>query len=382
MNKKTRIFFILLLVTALVAVGGSYILQSIVKTRAVSLLSDIGFGNTIIADVNYYSDGIALNNIKLDADGFSTINSIRSSYGALLGSSNTGHVIIDNIALSGTLNLPGGLDIAGWKSPQDQWHVPAQNLVLNDARMDLMTPNGGIRLQAKGITNKQDDGTLRIEGALWGVQHQLNLDTRWSGAIDLDGTQNYNIEILKGTVRLDYLTVSRLSGKADMTWPAGVSRPTLNGSLVIGKLDIAGIPLTSAKVEFSGPVNGQTIVLQAYIPGKRVMQAGIRLEQSETDTQVQAAINARHLDDLLAFLATLRTNINQSTWGVGIFMPLMLTQGNLDRIKNDMKGIEYDELQLSVTGSVHDMTGKIIAYRKNGSSGAKHIISLNPGFTE
>lgn len=381
MNKKTRIFSVILVGLILFALGGVYVSQTIIRVKAASLMSSFGFQNPEIGNLDYFGNGVAINEIKLDPDAFSTIKNIRTAYTTLLGSSG-GDVIIDKLSLSGTLNFPGGLDVSGWRKPQTQWEFPDYNLILNDARMDLMTPNGAIRLQAKGLTQKQADGSLNVNGALWGVQHQLNLDTRWNGKVTTDGAQDFNIEVLKGTVHLDYLSVSRLSGQANMKWQPDAAAPEVKGQLAIGKLDIAGIPLNSAKLEFSGPLGQQTIVLQAYIPGKNIMQAGIRLEQGEKDTQVEAAINAHHLDDLLDFLTALRTNINQSTWGIGIFMPLMLTQGNMDRIKNDMKGIEYDELQLSVTGSLHDMTGKIIAYRKDGHSGAKHIISLDPGFSE
>ncbi len=380
MKNKTRIFVSGAILIALL-LSGMYAFRGYVSHQALGTLANWGFKSAEISRTSYYGASIAFEDINLDKEGFSTIEGIRSNIANFLPFlSHNSPIIIDGLTLSGDINFPIKYEVSGWNPLSTSNDITARNLILNDAKLDLMTSKGAIRLQAKGLVNKDSTGNTTINGALWGVQHQLNIDTRWNGKITADGNQSHNIEVLKGTINLDYLSVSRLSGNLTLNWPVKNTYPDLDGELVIGKLDVAGIPLNSAKLKMSGPVNRQTIVFEGYIAGKSIMQAGIRLEQGENDTQVQAAINAKHLDDLLGFLEKLRANVNQSTWGVGIFMPLMLTKGNLERIRNDMNGIPYDELQMVITGSLRDMTGKIVAFRKNDAEGEKHIISLDPGF--
>jgi hypothetical protein len=382
MKHKTRFLLLLIALPVLLITLGSYALQGYIQNKALSSLKSFGLHSAQIDSIAYYPPYISFENIRLDQENFSSIDSIRMHMKGLIPFTNgTAEMIIDGLSLSGEIAFPYKLNIAGWQPPNRQNHIHNANIILNDARLDLMTPDGAVRLEAKGIVKTLPNGETTINGALWGVQHQLNIDTRWQGTVSQDGIQKYDVEILKGTLNLDYLSLSRLTGNATIQWPAEESLPSIDSTLAIGKFAIGGIPLTSTNIETSGKIGAQTVVIEGFIAGKNIMQTGIRFEQQEKTTQVQAAINARELEDLISFLNQVRTNVNQSTWGIGYFMPLMLTKGNLERIENDMKGIPYDELQLSVTGSLNDMTGKITAYQKNSAGGERHIISLDPGFS-
>lgn len=379
MKKKTRFLLFLVLMSACLS-GGFYASKYHVERTARQTLTQFGFNNAAISKTSFYGSFIVLENIKLDSEGFSTIDSIRLEWSSALPFTGKKSFIIDGLSLTGEINAPYRLDITGWNNslPQSR-DVP--DITLNDAKIDLMTPSGAIRLQAKGLVQQQENGIIALNGALWGVQHQLDIDTRWTGSIKADGSQSYDIDILKGKLNLEHLAASRVTGKAVLDWPATESLPALDGTLQIGMLVLGGNPFSSVKLQFKGPPKQQEFVMEGYIPAGNIMQGGVKIEQLEANTQIQAAINARSLDDLMAFLHQVRGNVNRSTWGVGYFMPLMLTEGNLDRIEKDMGGISYDELQLVITGDVNDMTGKIIAYKKNNGSGERHIISLDPGFS-
>ena len=381
MTKKTRFLFFLVLIPAFLITGGYFASQYYIEQTARQTLSQFGFPDSVIGKMVFYGSFIAMENIRLDDEGFSTIDSIRMAWNEVLPFSGKNAYIIDGLSLSGEVLFPFNLDIAGWNNTlPDSEGIP--DITLNDAKIDLITPDGAIRLQAKGLLQQQDSGIITVNGALWGVQHQLDIDTRWAGTINPDGSQAYEIDILKAKLNLDHLAASRITGKAALDWPAAAKTPTLESTLQIGRLVLGDIPFSSVRLQCKGPLGQQEFVMEGYIPAANIMKGGFKLEQiGDEGAQIQAAINARSLDDLTRFLNQVRRNVNQSTWSVGYFMPLMLTQGNLERIENDMAGISYDELQLVVTGALNDMTGKIIAYKKNDSGGERHIISLDPGFS-
>lgn len=350
--------------------------EKAMRGQADAVLSGYGFTEATTGDIMRKDGFLAYTNIVLDPpDGFSTVSDIQTPVTLLDGLLRRppGKVIINGASLTGEFNKESGLSIAGWsKRPLP---VPAQGeTILNSGKLDLDTPVGGLRFEAKGNLTRQPDGTAKLQAALWSVQNQVRLETKWSGLIQPDGRWAYEIEFENGGLNLEDIQASRMSGWLSIDRVKSVV-PAVSGQIDAGKMKIGDIGLTNFSLTLSGPLTVYKLIASGHVAGYTDMTLTVDIDNKAEGPYVNASVETPSAADLFSFL----TALQNSDTGAGHFTSLLLTKGNIERLQQEVKGLSFDSLELKIYGSAYDLAGNITAKKFKDGVEQSHVISLDPG---
>ncbi len=342
-------------------------IHGVLQKRLNDALGDYGFKNVQTEHLSVKSGSLVYSDITLDTDKFSTIGAIR------VLRKKPKSIIIDDLKLTAEWDIDTGLHVSGWKK-QPLPYAAYPEIILNSGQLDLITPAGGLRFQAKGHIKKQPDGKLKLQGALWGVQHQVKIETLWNGVTYPKGGWSYDVEFKNGGLNLDKIQASRMSGWLNIDKTEKLI-PELSGQINAGKMNVGDVSFTNFNLTLDGPFNLYKLIAKAQITGFQDMTATLDINNTDAGPLVNATIETTSLDELLSFL----TAIQNSDSNAGRFTTLLLTQGNLSRLRRDIELLPYDTLEFQINGPLYDLTGKIIAKKFKDGVEQRNIISLNPG---
>ncbi len=378
-NKNLKLLIggcILFLILLTAIYGPRYRLQKSVMTT----LSINGFEQLTPPHIHREKAHYLLRDTALDKDGFNKIGVINlelSPLTALLSPDNA-HITIDDLILIGEWSPRDKLSLAGWNGTLPSY-PPFKALTLNSGRLDLMTPYGAIRLNAKGQFIKDpSDQPDHFEGAIWGKQHQLNLDTRWRGTTKPDGSADIEVTLKEARIHTEKLQASRVNGWGTIARTKH-DIPTLSGQIEAGQINLAGLSLSDVNITLDGPSNAYHFILKGEETthhGRVTLYA--EFERTTTDYIINITAQSNELAALTSFLEQVKNSLEDTSGLLGSFTSLMLTPGNIQRISEKIERTSYDSIALKINGPLQDMSAKIITQAQHGEAIEQNVISLNP----
>ena len=302
MKKPSRLFIGLGL-AALLTVAAIFLLPGYMTRKTKHLLEDNGFTVYSIGQIQLRPTGIILRNIALDKNSFSTIGQIRVplSFG-------TPHsIVIDDIHLIGELGQNFTLQVDGYRPKIGKTTSGLESLVLSGARLDVLTEDGAIRLEAKGQLSSVSDGK-KIDAVVSGSQNQLSVDTRWT--MRWDGDKDLTAEIVIGTLRARFAGIELTRGagwlniKSTEKTPATVDGQVTAGLLSFGELSISDINLT-----MEGAATGPHVIFEGQFPRMPGASVTIDSGMSRAGRGTAISITALSTDDVRSLLLSGSTQL-------------------------------------------------------------------------
>ena len=377
--KKILIFIVLLIsIAAGISAYRWQNLQESYNNKMMQTLASYGFINPVIKNTYIDKDRLVFTDISLDQDGFSRIDALQLN--APLMDLLLGHtpkvMTADNIVLTGELGIENGLSISGWK--MSPLLIPAlDELILNGAQLDLVTSEGAIRMQAKGQGLKLASGDFEFNGLLWGIQNQLKFKANTQSILKLDGSWTTQIDINEGKLNLDKLKASRASGWIILD-KANKPIPSVSAQMSAGKVTIHDLNFMDFTLAVEGPYNNYKLLGKAKVAGYENVLATLDISNHENQTQIHAVVETQTVEALISFLSDLQS----SDTNAGHFTALLLTKGNLERLRKSIEPLEFDVLELQLSGPVFDLSGKVILKSFENGTMKQRVISLDPGTAE
>jgi hypothetical protein len=336
---------------------------------------------------------ISMTGLSLDPDGFSMMGDVSMTGGPLFpvfGS--PARIRVENMQLTGEWNEEQGLGFAGWSLPRN---MPALNLsrlqrvILEKGVIDLDTPAGAIRLELEGESARHPDNpALQIFNArLTGTQHQLIIDSQIKGSWTNDqapakdnAPKGFVIEseIREGRLNLEHLTVTRASGWITLESNDKSPWPGLSGQIQAGQIARDNLKLQNVSMTLDGPVTSPHAIIKGELGGFQSASLLLEIESRKNETYLQATIETQTAEDLIQVLTELRAQAETSPVLQETLMSLLITEGNIGRIKNDLKKDKYDSFSLEIEGPTHDLQGKVTGRKITGGIMQRQVYSLNP----
>ncbi len=351
---------------------------TVVENILYNTLGSYGFYNPAIKSTSLRPHELVYDDIRLDEEGFSTIRTISMpvSLSDIFLRRSLSHINIEGVRLTGEYNRENGLIIEGW-TPRPVSPAGLQEFVLDDAYLDLMTGIGALRFHARGHIERRDNKSAELLGALWGVQHQVRLDSIWKGTFHENGQWDYHGDIHNAAFNLDRFQASRISG-----W-IGIKKesegfPGLSGQLVAGMVNIGTLHLNDLSLKIDGRIDKHDVRLDARIAGFDDMHATLESRNTRDGLIVSAKIENNDIRNIVGFLELIQQNLGGTALDSGILTTLMLTPGNLNRIERNISEIGYDNLVLEIGGPLYELSGKITAEMRSDGTVQRQIISLDP----
>ena len=95
---------------------------------------------------------------------------------------------------------------------------------------------------------------------------------------------------------------------------------------------------------------------------------------------LRAEAQTKKAENLLLFLSQINHDLQSSVLNAPGLTNLLITQGNINRIRQQLKKSSYDSYTLAISGTWEKLNGKILAQKasKKGGTPRTDVISLNP----
>ena len=366
----------------LAALAAWYMAAGMVPDRAAALLARHGFTDISIGATSFHGDSFSLADIRLDPGAFSTIRALRvqPDWTGLFGGRFIGGLIIDDMRLMGEWR-ENGLSVVGW-TPRLPPYPRQDSIIINGLRLDVDTTLGALRFETKGRLNRTRDGGYKLDGVLYGKQHQVTIDSRWTGALSPNGAFGLEGEIVDANLRTKQLEASRASGwlqiASELAPDSDRIVPMIAGQIQAGRLSYNDIPLGNVAVTMDGELAAPHIILTADVMQMdSPMRLNADLMPAGATWNVKCEVTTASLKDMLAFMVMLRNNMEAH--GDNAVTSFLLTPGNIERLRKQVAAMKYDELELKIEGPASKLHGGLIAksVAADGET-VRTAISLDP----
>lgn len=331
-----------------------------------------------VAEVASQADTIQFSNIRFDADGFNTIQSItvpKKSFSLFSGKHfdvlALNHMIM-TLSSQDLYSTLAGIDWLSMYRPFPQIGYAA----VDDAQFDVSTPLGGLRFESTGFYNTTSPEEAVSEGRLWADQNQMSFEGQWKGRFHDHETTIVETEIRNGRVLFDHIKADRVNGW--LIWEKDSKAfPVIKGQFSAGYIRLNDIPLIGTVLTVNGPINDFNALIKGQIKDQHQQPLIFTLDVGNKlgSITVDADVVAYKIDTILAFMQHLKALFDSDSYRSSSLTPLLLTPGNLERVKDILGKAPYDQITLKISGPLNDLDGKIIAKTKDGSL---NVISLDP----
>ena len=268
MMKRALLIILILIV---IGAGASFVvLPSIVETRVTTTLAALGFPAPDIGQTSLSLSGAQMQDIRLDKDGFSTIETldINFSWPVYLLSQQIDSLHISKIVhsdLSDEINLNVLLDQLSLDRIRD---LPVQSLSIDLGQLNLSTDFGDIRTEAKILISTLKNGSKTIQAVAWAKQFQLGFQIPISGLIQEDGSFLFESTFNDGKLNVGPMRVSRMSGWASLEDKNGAERgAAFSTQLDAGSADILGVPMQDLSIALSQSPHNSNGIFRAGLSG-------------------------------------------------------------------------------------------------------------------
>lgn len=347
-------------------------------------LQAAGFTFSHAENISTRPGQVTVTGLSLDPDGFSMIGAFTASgspFFPFIGGPS--RVKVENLQLTGEWNDEQGLGFAGWSLPHALPGIDLsalQRVILDKSIIDLDTPAGALRLELAGESARHPDHPEQqiFNARLSGAQHQLIIDSQIKGSWSAAKGLSVESEIREARLNLDHLTATRVSGWLALESNAQSTIPAISGQIQAGQISSDNLKLQNVSITLDGPITTPHAIIKSELGGFQSATLLLELESRKTETHLQATIETATLEDLLAVLTELRTQAESSPVLQETLMSLLITEGNLGRIKNDLKKGQYESFALEIEGPTHDLQGKVVGRKIEGGVMQRQIFSLNP----
>lgn len=353
-------------------------------SRIDKTLRAAGFTFSDAENISTRPGQVTVTGLSLDPDGFSMIGTLTANGGALFPFfGGPTRVKIDNLQLTGEWNEEQGLGFAGWSLPHslpDAGLSALQRVILGKSIIDLDTPAGALRLELEGESARHPDRPDQqiFNARLTGAQHQLIIDSQIKGTWNSGKGLSLESEIREARLNLDHLTATRVSGWLALESNAQSPLPALSGQIQAGQIGRDNLKLQNVSITLDGPITMPHAIIKGELGGFPSATLLLELQARKTETHLQAVIETATLDDLLAVLTELRTQAETSPVLQETLMSLLITEGNVGRIKHDLKKGTFESFALEIEGPTHDLHGKVVGRKIESGVMQRQIFSLNP----
>ncbi|MBI4030077.1 MAG: hypothetical protein HY370_00200 [Proteobacteria bacterium] len=340
-----------------------------------------GFADAAVSKPRFKKNKAIFEGIKLDQDGFSTIEALTITIDkkSLFTGTPIEEAVISGLIINADIRKSFYPDISGWEEPDIFYFPSFKKLSLNNARLEFMTDAGSIVLDGNAQMTGKFTGERSILLTLKGSQQQMTIDSRWNIRLKAGAPWSASAEIDEMKLDLRNLRIARASGWLAMDGKKNAF-PAIDGQLAAGQIKIgADAVLSDVNITSNSTPEGSHIIMQGYPAAGEKMRLTADLKSTEKGIAVAAEIEALSIQEIVSFISDLQAGLRETNDEMDFFTELLITPGNIKRLQKEVDKLRYDTLSLIMTGTLHDLSGKIVAKREKNGIVQKNVVSLDPG---
>jgi hypothetical protein len=249
-------------------------------------LAESGFRNVTIGDVSLMASAIHASDIRLDTNGFDTIQSLTAkiSWPSFLLTKSVKTIEINDLVLTRE-----GKDFryVMQQAVSNLLKLPETRTVLKNATFDVSTAFGELRFILDATIDKPKDETTQvIQARLRAEQFQLAFDSNWTGIVTKDNKISLTSEFVDGKLRFGPLNVTRYNGWVGVE--TGAQSLSLQTQIDAGGASLFDVPLQQVSLIMDIGTNTQTLMFRAAMAGMpdTILSADMIMSRDNQDAQI------------------------------------------------------------------------------------------------
>ena len=280
---------------------------SAVTSKLESAIQRSGFQDIALPTPQKQFGKLTYQNISLDADDFSRLESLEIHYGpfSLFSMRAAQKIKITGLDLTGELNDNLDITIAGFsQSPVSKGLQPITNLAheieIEDAKLSLLSQKlGGISLSGD-IQILPSRSHSDIRGRISAAQKQLSANIVLNGRIPKKGDMTIESEIESAKFDFEDIRATRVAGKLRLEG-RHLSDMALLGELEAGSLNINDKPWANAAITLDNTLTQPRILIGAKSAGVEGLELSLSKHLNDTKN-VQMEIHIQDLRSAASYL--------------------------------------------------------------------------------
>jgi len=304
---------ILIAAIVLAVAGGGAYYASHLKAQAVTLqaMTNMGFDTRYIPLPEAIPGQLLYSDIKLDADGLSTIYKLHTRYSpAIMLSGQLDALNMHRLSLIGELgtklNEP---DIAGWRQVYASETLPARAISIKDSRLSLMSRDfGGLNFDFDLQASAAKNNATEVIGTIETIHRDLAFSGNLNASINNQGQWQGDLKIERGKISINNILLSRVSGKISFAPPEiqTTTNKTIENTqsfttLQIGGLRLFDTPWDNASLSIEDSPAHLKAFLEARALGGVPLELSLTYENSEEKNAFSGTLFAPDMAGLQSY---------------------------------------------------------------------------------
>lgn len=287
----------------------SYI-PKVLEESVLQSFQSFGLGNFQYKALEHGNGKIIITDVALDEEGFSTIERIDVHFSLLkylLNPKYAEKIIIHDLRLTGEINDKLDLSISGWPKNKSFLgsisEIPAKMLILENGRIDILTPAfGGISATFDIHTNLSDKTNINLKGRVKSKQKRLGFHGKLSGKLSAAGHADITAKLEQLHFVHKNIDARRGAGDFTLSFNTRTKSQGIKSELNIPSLRWAGFPLRDTKLTYEHGENGYDILAEGKTFGPENIEWTTHILRSESLLKTENTITPQTIDQLLDFL--------------------------------------------------------------------------------
>lgn len=263
---KKLIFILVVLITLSIGITVFFALPQ-AKKQITTQLKNIGFPDAVIKKASLSLDGIHINEISLDQDGFNSIIGLSAEifWPTYIFKKQIKSITIEHIKLSSVLDTPkDAIGISKNIEFSKLSDLPIHLINIKNITWDSATPKGAIRLQADTLI-ENNDGESNITTTISATQHQLSFSSQWK--VKIKTPQEINIEGSIDQLSINYAPLNLHRGTAWLSYQRDNDEIALSAQLDGGNGKIFDVPAKNINLTIGKKNDYYPILFRAQASG-------------------------------------------------------------------------------------------------------------------
>lgn len=258
--------------------------------------------------------------------------------------------------------------------------MPFSHLAFHEGQLHISSPFGEFKISGNSIYSNDPGGKGTFLNSHFSAD-QPQLGFKASINTTYISPNEYVSEYMldKSNIDLPFLKTRDLQGMLKSTHKDN-GHVAVEGQFTAESLSISDIIITEAQTVLSGHLKKWKLESTAIIKIGEI-KLPLRLEQNYDNKthMINARIEAKSIQHLTVLLMSLKSTLSYKPLYGDILAPLMITEGNLSRLNENLDKDSPDIFILQISGPVHDLDGRITAWKTVDGVTSNSVIYLDPG---
>lgn len=299
-----RLAICMLLLCLIAGTAVTYFIPSVLESQIKTAFRGLGFNHVRISNIAINTSSAVFSDIKLDQDGFSTLEkmALTFNWGTLAAKQKLENIHFEGMTLTAILESDGTFSLSGWGSPGfGPFGIPAETISFNGIKLDVDTIHGALRFEAEGKGVSDDKGNIDLQALIKGEQNQIQLNSSLNGRLSANGSWDMEIRINEGRLNLTDIAGSRLGGWMSLGMKYPDDPIQIGGQLHAGLLKFGPVPLQNVTATLKGCSEDYNIIVNGTGGGAKNLIFNVEFGRGSKGFYGQAAIKSRSPRDIADF---------------------------------------------------------------------------------